>query len=87
VLVVIVLRALGGVVYDIYVYIYTIRTQVLVVIVHCALVGFARPPYSTKYATREEKVLSALGRVEVTYLRLPIYICTFEYVCVYTYVY
>ena len=45
-------------------------SQVLVVLVHCALVGYARAPYSTKYATREEKVLATLERVEVAYLTL-----------------
>jgi len=38
---------------------------VLIILVHCALVGFARAPYANKYATREEKVLAALERVEV----------------------
>ena len=36
----------------------------------CALVGFARAPYSVKYATREEKVLAALELVEIAYLAL-----------------
>jgi len=40
-------------------------SQVLIILVHCALVGFARAPYANKYATREEKVLAALERVEV----------------------
>ena len=41
------------------------KKKVLIILVHCALVGFARAPYANKYATREEKVLAALERVEV----------------------
>jgi hypothetical protein len=43
----------------------TKKKKVLIILVHCALVGFARAPYANKYATREEKVLAALERVEV----------------------
>jgi hypothetical protein len=45
-------------------------SQVLVILVQGALVAFARPPYSSKYATREEKVMAALELVEVAYLSL-----------------
>ena len=45
-------------------------TQVLVVLVHGALISYGRPPYSSKYATREEKVMATLELVEVAYLSI-----------------
>uniref|UniRef100_A0A7S0W2T5 Uncharacterized protein n=1 Tax=Hemiselmis tepida TaxID=464990 RepID=A0A7S0W2T5_9CRYP len=42
-------------------------SQLLQALTSCALIMYSRPPYSSKYATREEKVLATMERVEVTY--------------------
>lgn len=45
-------------------------SQLLEALTSAALIMYSRPPYSSKYATREEKVLATLERVEVCYYSL-----------------
>jgi hypothetical protein len=42
-------------------------SQVMLLLVHAAFLGFSRPPYAAKYATQTGKVLSMFGRIEIAY--------------------